>query len=449
MGQNDKTFFANKTRPNNMDAFWMPFTQNRYFKKAPRLLVSAQDMHYTDSDGNQVLDGSAGLWSVNAGHNRPRIVEAIQKQAAQLDYVPNFQLGAPVAFDAAAKLCAAMPWDFNNVFFSNSGSEAVDTSLKIAIAYHRAKGNGTKQILVGRERAYHGVGFGGMSVGGIPYLKKVFGNQMIKADHLPHTMDITRNNFVKGQPEHGVEYADYLERIVNLHDPENVAAVIVEPVSGSTGILPPPKGYLERLREICDKYDLLLIFDEVATGFGRMGYITAAEYFNVKPDIICAAKGITNSAVPMGATFVTQKVYDAFMQGDEYTMELMHGYTYSGHPLACAAAIATLEEYQAEKLFENARAMEKYFGDKAHSMRDARHIIDIRNIGIFAALELAPAEDGRKVGRAMEVFLKCFERGLMAKYTGNVLTFSPPLRLNESHIDQIFDTVRDILSEID
>ncbi len=434
---------------NNLDPFWMPFTAQRSFKKDPRLVVSAKGMYYTGVQGEQILDGSAGLWCVNAGHAVPRIQDAIKKQADELDYAPSFSYGHPIAFEAASTLCEAMPWDFSNVFFSNSGSEAVDTALKIALGYHRAKGQPQRTVLIGRERAYHGCGFGGISVGGIYYNRKAFrGNLLPNVDHLPHTHNIEKNAFSKGQPKYGAELADTLENIITLHAAENVAAVIIEPVSGSTGVLPPPKGYLERIRQICDKHGILLIFDEVITGFGRMGSITASEHFGVKPDIITMAKGLTNGAVPMGATFVRKHVYDAFMTGPEDAMEFMHGYTYSGHPLACAAAIATLEEHKAEGHFENAKNLMGYFQEAAHSLRDVKHVADIRDAGIIAAIELID-EPGRNPSRFFEAFTTCFKKGLMLRPTStNTLAVSPPLCLEKKHIDDMFGIIRDVLTKM-
>lgn len=439
-------------KPNDLDAHFMPFTAQRSFKKKPRMLVGSKGMYYYDDAGRQILDASAGLWCVNAGHNHPKIVEAIRKQAGELDYAPNFSFAHPLAFQAAARLCAEMPGDIDHVFFSNSGSEAVDTAIKIAIAYQRARGKGTKAKIIGRERGYNGVNIAGISVGGLGYNRKVFGlNLMSNVDHLPHTFNLEKQAFSKGQPEWGVQLADALENLVQLHDAENIAAVIVEPVAGSTGVLPPPKGYLERLRELCTKHDILLIFDEVITAWGRLGKASASEYFNILPDIITSAKGINSGTVPMGATFMRKHIYDAFMQGGEYGVEFMHGYTYSGHPLACAAAIATQEVYKEEKLFENAAKLEKKWGDALHSLKGAPHVIDIRNIGLMGAVELDPGKRNppQDMSRAMETFDKLFwEQNVAMRFTGNVMAMSPPLIVNESHIDEIVTKMRKVLETV-
>ncbi len=431
--------------PNSLEEFWMPFTPQKMFKKDPRYMVSADGMFYKDQHGREILDGCAGLWCVNAGHNKKRIVDAIKQQAEQLDFTSNFQMSTSTAFKAASRLVSAFPEPYSHVFFCNSGSEAVDTALKIALGYHRMRGEGTRQVLIGRERAYHGVGFGGISVGGIPYNRAMFGSILPKVDHMRHTHDLDRNRFSKGQPEHGVELAEDLERIIQLHDPQNVAAVIVEPVSGSTGVLPPPKGYLKRLREIADKYGILLIFDEVVTAFGRMGSITSAEYFGVMPDLICTAKGLTNAAVPMGAVFCRKGIYEAFMNGPEYGFGFMHGYTYSGHPLAAAAALATLDTYQEEKIFENAAKMMPIWEDAIHSLKDKPFVEDIRNCGIIAGIEVTKVAGDDYGARARELFLKCYEKGLMVRYTGNNIALSPPLILDQANIDQIVTTIGEAL----
>lgn len=435
------------TTTNNLEAFWMPFTANRQFKQAPRLLAGAKDMHYTTADGRQVLDGTAGLWCVNAGHNRPRITEAIQEQAAELDYAPAFQMGHPKVFELAARLVTHMPSGIDHVFFTNSGSESVDTALKIALAYHRVKGDGSRTRLIGRERGYHGVNFGGISVGGIVANRKHFGTLLSGVDHLPHTHLPEKNAFSRGQPEHGAELADELERIVTLHDPSTIAAVIVEPVAGSTGVLIPPKGYLERLRETCDRHGILLIFDEVITGFGRLGSPFAAEHFDVLPDMIVTAKGITNGAVPMGAVFVRKDIYDAFMQGPEHLIEFFHGYTYSGHPLAAAAALGTLDTYEEEGLLTRGAEMAPYFEKALHSLADLPHVIDVRNIGLVGAIELEPIP-GEPTKRAFSCFLDAYERGLMIRTTGDIIALSPPLIIEKSHMDEIVDTLRAVLTEI-
>ncbi|MGK7890090.1 MAG: aspartate aminotransferase family protein, partial [Leptolyngbyaceae cyanobacterium] len=410
-------------RPTSLDAFWMPFTANRQFKADPRLLVAAKDMHYTSQDGRQILDGTAGLWCVNAGHCRPKIVEAIQAQVATLDYAPTFQMGHPAPFQLAERLVQLAPEGLNRVFFANSGSEAVDTALKIAIAYHRVRGEGTRQRLIGRERGYHGVGFGGISVGGIGGNRKLFGSLLNGVDHLPHTHNLAHNAFSHQQPAWGEHLAEELEQIVALHDPANIAAVIVEPVAGSTGVLVPPKGYLEKLRQICTRHGILLIFDEVITGFGRLGTCFGADYFGVVPDMITVAKGITNGTVPMGAVLVRQDIHDAFMHGPDQTIELPHGYTYSGHPLACAAAIATLDTYAEDGLFENAASLETYWQEAVHSLRGRPHVIDIRNIGIVAGIELEPRPE-QPTRRAYECLVRCFEQGLLIRTTGDIIALS-------------------------
>ena len=435
----------NAPLPNDLSAFWIPFTANRSFKADPRMLASAKDMHFQTPDGRKVLDGTAGLWCVNAGHCRPRIVEAIQKQAAILDFAPTFNLAHPLAFELATRVADILPEGLDHVFFTNSGSESVDTALKIALAYQRARGKGHKTRLIGRERGYHGVNFGGISVGGLPKNRMYFNNQLAQVDHLPHTHDLARNAFSNGQPEHGADLADGLERLVGLHDASTIAAVIVEPMAGSTGVLPPPKGYLERLRALCDKHDILLIFDEVITGFGRLGAAFAAERFGVTPDLICMAKGITNATVPMGAVGASGKIYQTILEGADAPIELFHGYTYSGHPLACAAALATLDTYEEEGLFQRARELEPYFADAVHSLRDAPNVIDIRNIGLAAAVELAP-RPGAPTVRAMEVFQKAFDAGLLLRCTGDILALSPPLIVSKGQIDEIVDGLRKAIS---
>src|SRR5688500_4626929 len=379
-----------KVTPNDLSAFWMGFTANRQFKKAPRMVVSAKDMHYTSSDGRKILDGSAGLWCVNAGHCRPKIVEAIQTQAAELDFAPTFQIGHPLVFELANRLVDLAPAGLEHVMFTNSGSESVETALKTAIAYHRAKGNGSRTRLIGRERGYHGVNFGGISVGGIVSNRKMFGSLLTGVDHLPHTHNLEKNAFTRGEPEHGAELANELERIVALHDASTIAAVIVEPVAGSTGVLIPPKGYLQKLREICTNHGILLIFDEVITGFGRLGTPFAADYFGVTPDIITTAKGVSNGVIPMGAVFVKKEIHDAFMNGPDHLIEFFHGYTYSGNPIACAAALGTLDTYREEGLLTRGAELAGYWADALHSLKGEPHVIDIRNIGLVGAIELAP-----------------------------------------------------------
>jgi len=433
--------------PNNLEAFWMPFTANRQFKEKPRLLVGAEDMHYVAHDGRRILDGTAGLWCVNAGHGRKKIVEAVRAQVGKLDYAPAFQMGHPIAFQFASRLTQLLSPDFDHVFFTNSGSESVDTALKMALAYHRARGEGTRQRLIGRERGYHGVGFGGISVGGVVSNRKVFGSLLNGIDHIPHTHNLAKNAFSRGQPENGAELADELERIVTLHDASNIAAVIVEPVAGSTGVLVPPKGYLQRLRQICDKHGILLIFDEVITGFGRLGASFATEYFGVVPDIITTAKGITNGTIPMGAVFVRKGIYDAFMNAPDNTIELFHGYTYSGHPVACAAGLATLDVYKEEGLFERAAELAPYWEDAVHSLKGTRNVIDLRNLGIIAGIELEPIA-GKPTKRAFDAFLQCYEKGLLIRTTGDIIALSPPLILGKSHIDEIFGTLSGVLRDL-
>ncbi|MGB0498879.1 MAG: aspartate aminotransferase family protein, partial [Rubricella sp.] len=430
------------TIPNDLNAFWMPFTANRQFKKAPRMFVSAEGMHYTTADGRQVLDGTAGLWCCNAGHKRPKIVKAIQDQAEELDYAPAFQMGHPKAFELANRLVSIAPEPFEHAFFVNSGSEAVETALKIALAYHRAKGDAARTRLIGRERGYHGVNFGGISVGGIVNNRKFFGSLLTGVDHLPHTHLPEHNAFSKGQPEHGAHLADELERIVALHGPETIAAVIVEPMAGSTGVLIPPKGYLQRLREICTKHGILLIFDEVITGFGRIGGAFAAETFGVMPDMITCAKGLTNGVIPMGAVLCTAEIHDAFMQGPENMIELFHGYTYSGNPIASAAGIATLETYAEEGLFERAHELGAYWQDAVHSLSGLPHVIDCRNLGLIAGIELEPIA-GKPTARAFEAFLRAYDKGILIRTTGDIIALSPPLIIEKSHIDELFGTLAD------
>ena len=428
-------------------AFWMPFTANRQFKKAPRLLARAEGMHYWTPEGRQVLDACAGLWCVNAGHCRPKIVEAIQRQAAQLDFAPTFQMGHPIAFEFAERLSAIAPPGFKRVFFTNSGSESVDSALKIALACHRARGEGQRFRLVGRERGYHGVNFGGTSVGGIPHNRKVFGPGLAGVHHIRHTHDLERNAFSKGQPAHGAEFADELERLCTMHDASSIAAVIVEPVSGSAGVLVPPQGYLQRLRDICTKHGILLIFDEVITGFGRIGKPFGSQRLGVLPDLFTTAKGMTNGAVPMGAVFVRDAIYDAFMQGPD-GIELFHGYTYSGHPLASAAGIATLETYEEEGLLDRAATLEKHWEDAIHALKGERNVIDIRNLGLMGAVELEP-KPGATSSRGYNALVKCFEAGVLIRYTGDTLAFSPPLIVEKAQIDRIFETVRTVLKTLD
>ncbi len=436
-----------EARPASMSSFWMPFTNNRDFKAHPRLLVSAQGMYYKDVDGNAVLDGTAGLWCVPCGHAQPQIVAAVSEMVGQLDFAPTFQMGHPAAFDLAEQLMDYTGHKFGHVFYTNSGSEAVDTALKMALAYHRARGEGGRTRLVGRERGYHGVGFGGLSVGGIGPNRKAFGPLLPGVDHLPHTHDPARNAFSRGEPEFGAGLADELERIVALHDPSTIAAVIVEPVAGSTGVLVPPKGYLKRLREICTKHGILLVFDEVITGFGRLGTPFAADYFDVEPDLMTTAKGITNGTVPMGAVFSKRFIHDALMDAPP-GIELAHGYTYSGHPLACAASLATLDVFREQGILEHARAMQPYWEDAVHALRGLPHVIDIRSVGLVAGIELAPLP-GKPGARAMAAFKQAFADGILVRVTGDIIALSPPLVLEKTHIDELFGKLADVLRKLD
>jgi beta-alanine--pyruvate transaminase len=428
-------------------AFWMPYTANRQFKKAPRLLARAEGMHYWTPEGRQILDGTAGLWCVNAGHCRPKIVAAVQKQVAQMDFAPTFNMGHPAAFEFADRLARIAPPGFSKVFFTNSGSESADTALKIALAWHRARGEGQRIRLIGRERGYHGVNFGGMAVGGIPANRKAFGPGVAGVDHIRHTHDPARNSFSRGQPAYGAEFADDLERLCALHGPSTIAALIVEPVAGSAGVLVPPKGYLERLREICTKHGILLIFDEVITGFGRLGQPFGSQRLGVMPDIFTTAKGLTNATVPMGAVFLKDSLYEAFMQGPD-GIELFHGYTYSGHPLACAAGLATLDTLEEEGLLTRVGSLEKHWEDAVHAFKGARHVIDVRNLGLMAAIELEP-RPGAPGRRAYEVFVKCFEAGVLIRATADVLAFSPPLIVEKAQIDRIFEAVASTLKTVE
>jgi beta-alanine--pyruvate transaminase len=413
-----------------MDAYWMPFTANRQFKQQPRLLTRAEGMHYWDDQGRQILDGVAGLWCVNAGHGRPRITQAIQAQAAEMDFAPPFQMSHPKAFELAQRVAAIAPAGMNKVFFANSGSEAVDTALKMALAYHRARGEGTRTRLIGRERGYHGVNFGGISVGGMVNNRKMFGALLGGVDHIRHTHDPARNAFSQGQPLHGAELADDLERLVALHDASTIAAVLIS-----------PQGYLQRLREICDKHGILLIFDEVITGFGRTGQAFAAQTFNVTPDLMCLAKGLTNGAVPMGAVLARQHIHDAFMHGPAHMIEFFHGYTYSAHPLACAAALATLDTYAEDNLLTRAGRMGAEFAAAVHSLRGEPNVIDIRNVGLVAGVELTPIA-GQPAKRAFDVFLDCYDKGVMLRTTGDIVAMSPPLIVESAHIQQMVETLR-------
>ena len=427
---------------NSLDDFWMPFTANRQFKANPRLLESAEGMYFTSSDGRQVLDGTAGLWCCNAGHGRREITEAVSRQIAKLDFAPTFQMGHPLPFELAERLADVAPKGLNKVFFTNSGSESADTALKIALAYQRAIGQGTRTRLIGRELGYHGVGFGGISVGGMVNNRKAFPALLPNVDHLPHTLDIQRNAFSRGLPEFGIEKADELERLVTLHGAENIAAVIVEPMSGSAGVILPPVGYLQRLREITRKHGILLIFDEVITGFGRIGEAFAAQRWGVTPDIITCAKGLTNGAIPMGAVFVAEAIYQAFMQGPESAIEFFHGYTYSGHPVACAAALATLDIYQGERLFERAIELESYWQDALLSLKDLPNVIDIRAAGLVGGVQLAPSAEG--IGkRGFQIFEQCFQDGVIVRVTGDTIAMSPPLIVEKEQIDILVGKLAD------
>ena len=426
----------------------MPFTANRSFKRAPRMLAGAEGMHYITSDGRKILDGASGMWCTNAGHNRPSITEAIQKQAATIDYAPPFQFGHPKAFELASRIAALAPKNLDHVFFCNSGSEAVDTALKIALAYHNGRGDAGRTRLIGRERGYHGVGFGGISVGGMVNNRKMFGSLLTGVDHLPTTYDREKMAFSKGEPEWGGHLADELERIVGLHGPNTIAAVIVEPMAGSTGVIVTPKGYLQKLRAICDKHGILLIFDEVITGFGRLGTPFAADYFGVTPDIMTTAKGVTNGVIPMGAVFVKKEIHDAFMNGPEHMIEFFHGYTYSGNPIASAAALGTLDTYKEEGLLTRGEELAPYWEDALHSLKGEPHVIDIRNIGLIGAIELEPIA-GAPTKRAFSAFIKAFERGLLIRTTGDIIALSPPLIITKGQIDELFDHIREVLRMID
>ena len=432
----------------DLSAWWMPFTANRDFKGNPRMLMSASGMFYRDDKGREVLDGTAGLWCVNAGHGQPRITSAIAEGARTLDFAPTFQMGHPLAFELAERLVDFAGNRFSQVFYTNSGSEAVDTALKLALAYHRVRGEGTRTRLLGRERGYHGVGFGGISVGGMANNRKWFGSLLTGVDHLPHTHDPARNAFSKGVPAHGAELADDLEKLVALHDASTIAAVIVEPVAGSTGVLVPPAGYLQRLRALCTRHGILLIFDEVITGFGRLGTPFATDYFGVEPDLMTVAKGITNGCVPMGGVFVKPHVHDAFMHGPGGAIEFFHGYTYSGHPLACAAALATLDVYEETGAFANAAALAPVFERELHALRPRPHVIDVRNIGLVGGVELAP-RSGQPGARGMEAFKRAFEQGILVRVTGDTLALSPPLIIDEAQIGVLCRTLGEVLDTIE
>lgn len=431
----------------DLSSYWMPFTANRQFKAAPRLLVSARGMHYRSEDGREILDGTAGLWCVNAGHARPEIAAAVNQQLMSLDYAPSFQMGHPIAFDFASALAQVAPAGLDRVFFTNSGSESADTALKIAIAYHRARGEGQRTRIIGREKGYHGVGFGGISAGGLVNNRRVF--PLLPSDHIRHTLDPGRNAFSHGLPEHGAELADDLERLVALHGADTLAAVMVEPVAGSAGVIVPPKGYLERLRAICDRHGILLIFDEVITGFGRLGAPFAAQHFGVTPDLLTTAKGITNGVLPMGAVFVKRELHDAVIERSETAMEFFHGYTYSGHPVACAAGLATLDIYRREALFERAAGLAGVWAEAVHSLRGAPYVTDIRNLGLMAGIDLEPRV-GEPVGaRGYAAMVAAFEAGILIRATGDTLAMSPPLIVSEAQIDQLVTVLRGVISALD
>ena len=432
--------------PNDLDSFWMPFTNNRAFKREPRLLARAKGMHYYTPDGRALLDGTAGLWCTNAGHCRSKIVAAIQKEAANLDFAPTFNVGHPRAFELATRLSSLFPEGMDRVFFANSGSEAVDTALKIALAYHYARGEGSRTRLIGRQRGYHGVGFGGLSVGGIANNRCGF-LHLPGVDHLSHTLNIQEAAFSHGHPAWGLHLADELESLVALHGAENIAAVIVEPVACSTGVIVPPRGYLERLREITRRHGILLIFDEVITAFGRLGAASAAERFGVVPDMITLAKGLTNAAVPMGAVVASNDIYNTIVGGAGRGIEFFHGYTYSAHPLAVAAALATLEVYETEGLFQRAADLESYWQDSVHELRGLPGVLDIRNLGLIAGIELEPRPDAPGE-RAMAVFHSCFDKGLLTRVTGDIIALSPPLIIDTAQIDELFTKLAAVLQSI-
>jgi beta-alanine--pyruvate transaminase len=432
-----------------LEHFWMPFTANRAFKAAPRLLAKADGMYYWTPEGRQVLDGTAGLWCVNAGHNRKPIVEAVQRQAATMDYAPPFSMAHPIAFEAATAVAKVAPAGMQRVFFTNSGSESADTAIKMALAYHRAKGEPSRRIIIGRERGYHGVNIGGTMAGGIPGNRKAFPAMMAGVDHIRSTHDLARNAFSQGQPAHGAEFADELDRLVAFHDPSNIAAVIVEPMAGSAGVLVPPQGYLEKLAATCKKHGIVLIFDEVITGFGRLGTPFAAHYFNITPDILTCAKAINNAAVPLGAVLASDAVHDAIVNGAaEGAIEFLHGYTYSGHPLACAAVVATQKLYLEEKLFDRAREIAPYWEQALHSLKGARHVIDVRNLGLVGGIELE-ARAGAPGKRALQAHIRCFEAGALVRCTADILALSPPLVIEKAQIDQLVETIRSVLQAID
>ncbi len=432
-----------------LEHFWMPFTPNRQFKAAPRLLARAEGMYYWTPEGRQVLDGTAGLWCVNAGHGRQPIVAAVQKQAATMDYAPPFNMAHPIAFEAATAVAKVAPAGMQRVFFTNSGSESADTAIKMALAYHRARGEASRRIIIGRERGYHGVNIGGTMAGGIPGNRKAFPAMMAGVDHIRATHDLARNAFSRGQPAHGAEFADELERLVAFHDPSNIAAVIVEPMAGSAGVLIPPQGYLEKLAATCKKHGIVLIFDEVITGFGRLGTPFAAHFFNITPDLLTCAKAINNAAVPMGAVIAKNEIYDTIVNAaPEGQIEFLHGYTYSAHPLACAALLATQQLYVDEQLFDRTRSLAPKFEAALHSLKGARHVIDIRNLGLVGGIELEP-RSGAIGRRGLEAHVKCFEAGVLVRVTGDIMALSPPLIIEEAQIERIVETIRTALNSIE
>ncbi|MFZ6691676.1 aspartate aminotransferase family protein [Undibacterium sp. SXout20W] len=430
-----------------LNSYWMPFTANRDYKEAPRVVASASGMYYRDQNGREILDGTAGLWCVPLGHSHPTIVKAVQDAIATLDYAPAFQMGHPAAFELAEQLIEYSGHKFGQVFYTNSGSEAVDTALKMVLAYHRARGEAQRTRFISRERGYHGVGFGGMSIGGLPANRKQFGNLLGGVDYLPHTHNLEKNAFTRGLPEYGTHLADELERLVTLHDASTIAAVIVEPLSGSAGVILPSKGYLKRLRELCDKHGILLIFDEVITGFGRMATPFASDFFDVRPDLMTTAKGLTNGVVPMGAVFSHQKIYDTLLDSPA-GIELFHGYTYSGHPLACAAGLASLKVFKEEKVLEHAQSMTAYWEEALHSLKGLPHVIDLRNVGLIGAIELESIP-GKVGARAMAVYKKAFAEGVLVRTTGDIIAMSPPLILEKKHIDHLFGKLAEILKAAD
>ncbi|MFA6264768.1 MAG: aspartate aminotransferase family protein [Pseudolabrys sp.] len=438
---------ASSSVPNDLEPFWMPFTSNRAFKARPRMVAGAKGMHYFTPEGRKIIDASAGLWCTNAGHNRDSIVAAIQKQAAELDFSPTFQFGHPKAFELASRIAALAPGDLDHVFFCNSGSEADDTAMKIALAYHRAKGNASRVRFIGRERGYHGVGFGGTAIGGMVANRKQFGALLAGVDHLQSTYNRAEQAFSVGEPEWGEHLADELDRLVALHDASTIAAVFVEPVAGSTAVLPPPKGYLKRLRQICDKHGILLVFDEVITGYGRLGHAFAAERYGVVPDMICFAKGITSGSVPMGGVIARKGIHDAFMTGPEHVIELFHGYTYSAHPLACAAGLATLDLYRDENLFERARKLEPVWADAVMSLKGLPGVLDIRVVGLMAGIDLASKPDavGKRGYDALESGFH--DHGIMFRTSGDAIAMSPPLIVTEDQIDEIISKVAAIIKQ--